>query len=147
MITFPPVNINQLTLWTSIHITAAIVCACLPLLKPFPLKVIEVINVATTYALSLISGSLNRSRNGHSQTLTPHGSHNTPAQNDGDTSSLENLFHMRNYTGAPGDEVVYKLDHQGDTVTYQAAVGSGTKEQSNQGRGMAINVQHEFEVK
>ncbi|KAF2786129.1 hypothetical protein K505DRAFT_422622 [Melanomma pulvis-pyrius CBS 109.77] len=52
------INQKRVVLWTSIHVTAAFICASLPLSKPVLVKIVAVSQTISQYALSLLgSGS------------------------------------------------------------------------------------------
>jgi hypothetical protein len=62
------VNAKRAVIWTSIHVTAAFMCACLPLSKPIFVKIGAVSHDVSQYALSLL-----RSRSGSQQSFARTG--------------------------------------------------------------------------
>lgn len=90
-----PVDLQKATLWITIHITSAFACACLPLFKPFVVKVVEGSNFITGYTRSLLSSS--RFSRGRGDIST--GQSNGYVQRiDGDGSSADDSYRMKQYT-------------------------------------------------
>lgn len=136
------VDLQKATLWTTIHITAAISCACLPLLKPFLLKAIETITSTPNYVQYLIPRSLTRSRNDTGGSAVT--SRRTVLSGDGYvSSSKENLFEMKSPTNGQGPVYWQREMHE----TFVESNGRKEEEQRDHSKtATGINIQREFEV-
>jgi hypothetical protein len=132
------VDFHKATLWTSIHITSAILCACLPLCKPFWIKVVESTHFITQFTRSLLSTSQFSNRGDVS--ASQYGSQG--AQNKRDASSAENLFQMEQYDS----KSFFRLDPS--EHVYKAEVhGQGKGQGGSEAQPpRVIKVQNEFEV-